>query len=165
MFCTNCGGQVPDNSKFCVCCGVKIENEQTGVVPKRVISDKHYSLEEIAEQQRKLNSSEINQSVGVNLKKTPSTDNLQNLIHNEQSPFKPMPEIQKDSSTENSTLPLPTDNQPYKMKSAGFPDEQEPVKRPPISEPIVPNNNFSEDTNNSNNSLPTQNNVPNNNFS
>ncbi|MDD6489060.1 MAG: DUF5050 domain-containing protein, partial [Clostridia bacterium] len=47
----------------------------------------------------------------------------------------------------------------------GFPDEQEPVKRPPISEPIVPNNNFSEDTNNSNNSLPTQNNVPNNNFS
>ncbi|MGN0470175.1 MAG: zinc-ribbon domain-containing protein [Acutalibacteraceae bacterium] len=32
MLCRNCGGQIPDNSKFCVNCGIKIEDEISGYV-------------------------------------------------------------------------------------------------------------------------------------
>lgn len=171
MLCRNCGSQIPDNSKFCVNCGIKIEDEQAGVVQKRVISDKHYSLEEISAQQEEHNSFDINKPQGVNLNKTSSTANLQNFIHSDQSQFSPASEVQnggKHSSTTNTEPPLPIDSKPHKMKSAGFPDEQEPVKRPPISEPIVQNNNFSfgnTGTNNTNNGFQTPNNVPNNNFS
>ena len=170
MLCKNCGGQIPDNSKFCVNCGIKIEAEREDATQKRVISDRHYSLEEIAAQQKELNSSGINQQQGINLNKTPSNANLQNLIHSEPSPFSPMSEVQNNSenvSAKNTTPPLITENESYKMKSAGFLDEQQSVKRPPVSEPVVPDDNFSHSLNNNNAStgFSNQNNPVNNNFS
>lgn len=44
MLCRNCGSQILDNSKFCVNCGVKIENEQAGVVPKNNVSNNNFSF-------------------------------------------------------------------------------------------------------------------------
>ena len=78
MLCRNCGAQIPDNSKFCVECGTKIETEQIGVDRQRVISDKHYSLEDIAKQQNESNNrplGEVNtQPSSVSVKEQPSAN-------------------------------------------------------------------------------------------
>ena len=194
MLCKNCGSQIPDNSKFCVNCGTKIESgessQQSSPQPKKVISDKHYSLEEIAEQQKKLehlsfgvsdvtnqgispkvNLDKSKSSSGVNLSKGQTENDLSSLIHSETSPFsqslgKIEEEFEDDNhSSDNFEAPLPPIGESYKLKSAGFDDELKPVKRPPISEPVVKQNNSTNEVQLQSNNQVQTNNIPQKNYS
>ena len=60
MKCKNCMAEIPDNAEFCIFCGAKVNKnnsdgadsaEKSSSSGKKVISDRHYSLEEIANQQ------------------------------------------------------------------------------------------------------------------
>lgn len=62
MKCQKCGAMLPDNFKFCIKCGCKLETDVQPVQPqaaynpmqgKKPISDKHFSLEDIAKQQER----------------------------------------------------------------------------------------------------------------
>ena len=136
MLCRNCGAENPNNNKFCVQCGAKLQIEQASVNQQRVISDKHYSLEDISKQQ---NESELKSS-GVNLTKNSSSNDTQ------------------QPSSDSQYVGAVT-GEPYKLKSAGFADEKEPVKRPSITDfanvPEQTNNN----TYNSNGTQPQNNNT------
>lgn len=130
MLCRNCGAENPNNNKFCVQCGTKFETAPASVDQQRIISDKHYSLEDIAKQQSEseLKFPETYAKSGVNLNKAPSVS-----------------DTQQPAALDNQSIGAVT-GQPYKMKSAGFADEQEPVKRPPIvdfANTPEQNNNYS----------------------
>ena len=77
MICSKCGAQIPDNSRFCIMCGNKIEQQyppyqplsspaqpqpaqdsSSNIFGVKSISDRHYSLEDIARQQEE-NKNEI----------------------------------------------------------------------------------------------------------
>lgn len=66
MICNRCGAELPENSLFCFRCGNRLEQapsqpqEQNSASPfgTKSISDRHYSLEDIARQQRE-SSNEI----------------------------------------------------------------------------------------------------------
>jgi hypothetical protein len=38
MYCTNCGAQLPDDAKFCTCCGTKIVSSQSSSQPQATVS-------------------------------------------------------------------------------------------------------------------------------
>ncbi len=157
MLCRNCGAENPDNGKFCTLCGAKIGEEPVCVNQQRTISDRHYSLEEISRQQEEAEISGIKSAEisGVNLKKSGESgyfnyENTDEYSGNGQS-----------SSIDVQTVGGAA-GEVYKMKSGGFDDEKEPVKRPPITgapEPQIKNTapvqmggfSFESQSNNTNN--------------
>ena len=51
MICKNCSSEIPVGSEFCIICGAKADEDfKNTIVKKTEISDKHFSLEDIAKQ-------------------------------------------------------------------------------------------------------------------